>query len=158
MKQFLLYFSIAIFSIFIGSQITEGILLVPHWQSLSSNDFYSYYNQFGPAIGKYFTILTIIAALIPISISIYCKITRSDAFIISLSSSFFAILFIACFYLYFKGANDLFYQANLSDADLKKELIDWAYWHWGRVVLEIISLILLIFTFTKIQPNKTNSL
>ena len=156
MKRFLLYSSIAIFSIFIGSQITEGVLLVPYWKSLPSSDFYSYYTQFGPSIGRFYTILTIIAALIPVSVSIYCKLINSQAFKLALSSSFFAILFIACFYIYFKGANESFYQARFSDIELKKELVTWSYWHWGRVILECISLILLIFSVIKIDENSNN--
>ena len=153
MKQFLLFSSVAIFSIFIGSQITEGVLLVPYWKSLSSNDFYSYYARFGPSIGQFYTILTIVAALIPISISIYCKRINSKALNLAIISSFFAILFITCFYVYFKDTNELFYQASLSDVELKKELVTWSYWHWGRIVLEFISLIFLIFTLIKIQAN-----
>ena len=156
MKQFLLYSAIAVFSIFIGSQITEGVLLVPYWKSLSSNDFYSYYKQFGPAIGQFYTILTIIAALIPISISIYCKLINSRALNLALSSSFFAVLFIACFYIYFKGSNQMFYQAALSEVALKKELVVWSYWHWGRIALEVVSLILLILASIKIQHNSIN--
>ena len=153
MKQFLRYLCISIFSIFIGSQITEGVLLVPYWKSLTPNEFYSYYNQFGPSIGQFYTILTIVAALIPISVSIYCKRIKSNALNLALISSFFAILFIACFYVYFKGTNELFYQASLSDLELKKELITWNYWHWGRIVLEFISLLFLILTLIKIDSH-----
>ena len=101
MKQIFCYSSIVIFSIFIGSQITEGALLVPYWQSLPPIDFYSYYNDFGPSIGLFYTILTIIAALIPISLTVYCKLINSNAFKFALISSFFAILFISSFYIYF---------------------------------------------------------
>ena len=156
MKQFLLYFSIVIFSIFVGSQITEGVLLVPYWQSLSSTDFYAYYNQFGPSIGLFYTILTIMAALIPIALLIYAKLFYKDAFRLALISSFFAILFVGCFYVYFKGANEMFYQAALSDAALKKELVTWSYWHWGRIVLEIISLVFLILCVNKIEDKRVN--
>ena len=154
MKQFLLYSSIVIFSIFIGSQITEGVLLVPYWQSLSSTDFYAYYNKFGPSIGQFYTILTIIAAAIPIFLSIYCKRINSNAFKYALISSFFAILFVSSFYIYFKGTNELFYQAAFSEIELKDELVTWSYWHWGRIVIEFISLVFLIISFDKIQNNK----
>ena len=156
MNRFLIFFSIVIFSIFLGSQITEGCLLVPYWQSLSSTDFYSYYNQFGSSIGQFYTILTIIAALIPISLTIYCKLINSNAFNLALSSSVFAILFIACFYVYFKSTNELFYQAALSDIELKNELLTWSYWHWGRIVLEVISLIFLMLSLIKIQAKNVN--
>ena len=153
MKQFLLFFSVAIFSIFIGSQITEGVLLLPYWQSLSSIKFYSYYNEFGPVIGQFYTVLTIVAALIPIAISIYCKSINSNALKFALISSFFAILFVSSFYIYFKGANELFYQAALNDIELKNELLVWSYWHWGRIFIEFLSLVFLILALIKIKKN-----
>jgi len=149
MKQFLLYSAVVVFSIFIGSQITEGVLLLKYWQSLSSTDFYAYYNKFGPSIGRFYTILTITAALIPLAFTIYFKLIKSNAFRLALSSTFFAFLFVAAFYVYFKDANASFYQAALSDFELKKELTVWSYWHWGRIVIEFISLILLIGSFIK---------
>ncbi len=153
MKQFLFYSSISIFSIFIGSQITEGVLLVPYWQSLSSVDFYSYYNTFGPSINQFYTILTIIAASIPIFLTIYCKRINSNAFKFALISAFFAILFISAFYIYFKGTNELFYQAVFSDTELKEELVTWSYWHWGRIIIEFISLVFLIISLDKIKSE-----
>jgi len=154
MKHFLLFFSLAIFSIFIGSQITEGALLVPYWQSLPSNEFYAYYNKFGPSIAKFYTVLTIIAALIPIGISIYCKSINSNALKFALVSSCLAILFVSSFYLYFKEANELFYQSAFNDIELKKELVTWSYWHWGRVLVECVSLLFLILALSKIQKNE----
>lgn len=156
MKQFLLFFSVIIFSIFIGSQIAEGALLVPYWQSLSSINFYSYYNEFGPFIGQFYTVLTIIAALTPIVISIYCKLINSNALKFSLVSSFFAVLFVSSFYIYFKDTNELFYQAFFSDIELKNELVIWSYWHWGRVFIECLSLVFLILTIIKIQNSNNN--
>jgi hypothetical protein len=155
-KQFLLVFSVAIFAVFIGSQITEGVILVPYWQSLSTKEFYIYYNNFGPKIGLFYTVLTIIAALIPIVISVYCKSINSKAFKFSLISSLLAILFVSSFYIYFKGTNELFYQAYFNDAQLKKELIIWASWHWSRVFVEILSLVFLILALIKIPNFKNN--
>jgi len=156
MKNYLLYFSVAIFSIFIGSQITEGVLLVPYWQSLSPDNFYNYYNEFGPSIGRFYTALTIMAALTPIVISVYCKAINSDALKDALISSFFAILFVASFYIYFKNTNELFYQAALNSAELKNELVTWSYWHWGRIFIECLSLFFLILAVIKIQNSNNN--
>jgi len=153
MKQFLRYSAVAIFAIFIGSQITEGVLLVPYWKSLSSTDFYIYYSEFGPSIGRFYTILTIAAALIPISFSFYCKLSASKAFKYSLISAFFAIIFVSSFYLYFKGANELFYQGTLSESELKNELSIWSYWHWGRIIIESLSILFLIFAFSKMESD-----
>jgi hypothetical protein len=149
MKKHINYYLVAIFSVFLGSQITEAIILVPHWQSLSAPEFYSYYRYFGPSIGRFYTILTIIAALIPIVLSIYYFLSKSPRLLYSLVSALFGISFVACFYIYFKGTNELFYQSAYSEIELKNELITWSKWHWGRIVFESLSLFFLILAVGK---------
>ena len=156
MSRILLFFLIAIFSIFLGSQITEGCLLVPYWKTLSSAEFYEYYATFGPAIGKFYKMLTIIAALIPVIFSIYCFIKKSPALKYSIVSSLFAILFIALFYVYFKDTNQQFYQASLSSDQLKAVLITWGNWHWLRVFFESLSLTFLILAFNVFGQQEHN--
>lgn len=143
------YSLIAIFSIFIGSQITEGFILIPYWQSFSASEFYSYYQKFGPSIGRFYTVLTIIAALIPIGLTIYFKQVLRTNTIYSSISSLFAILFISCFYIYFKETNELFYQSAFAENDLRSELITYSLWHWGRVFLECLSLVFLILALSQ---------
>jgi hypothetical protein len=149
MKNQLNYFLIAVFSLFLGSQITEAIILVPYWQSLTAVEFYSYYQEFGPSIGRFYTVLTIIAALIPIALSMYYFRMKASSLPFSLVSAVLAILVVACFYLYFKGTNELFYQSAFNEDDLKNELLTWGQWHWARVVLEIFSLLFLILAVAK---------
>ena len=158
MKQFFLFIPVSIFSIFIGAQITEGVLLVPYWQSLSATHFYSYYHQFGPSIGQFYTPLTILAALMPIATLIYCKSLKdSNAPKFALISVLFAALFASSFYLYFKDTNQLFYQAALSEVELKNELIIWGYWHWARIITESLSLFFLMLALNKIQHHRNSS-
>ena len=147
------YFLVAIFAVFLGSQITEGLILVPYWQALSAKEFYVFYREFGPDIGRFYTVLTIIAALIPLVVSIICFLKKSTAFRYALISTTFALLFVACFYIYFKDANELFYQAALNETDLKAELIVWSKWHWSRIGLEFLSLVFLILAFKNYQNN-----
>lgn len=135
---------VAVFAIFVGGQITEGVILVPYWKSLSSQNFYSFYESFGPLIGRFYTVLTLIAAFIPIVLCLYCWRTKHVAFRDALISSIFALLFIAAFYIYFKGANEQFYAATMSAAELSNELRTWSLWHWGRVVMECSSLYFLM--------------
>lgn len=147
MNRTLAYCLIAIFSIFIGTQITEGCLLVPYWKTLGTTEFYEYYSQWGPIIGRFFTLLTVFAALIPISISTYCFSMKSNALRYALISTFFAILFVVLFYIYFKDTNQKFYDATFNMEQLRSELKIWEYWHWARVLLEFLSLTFLILTF-----------
>ncbi len=148
-QQYYPYYLVAIFAIFLGSQITEGVLLVPYWQSLSAVDFYAYYGEFGHGIGRFYTILTIIAALISVSLVITNFVKKSPALWLSLISSLFAVLFVACFYMYFKGTNELFFEAALNEESLRQELITWSKWHWSRIGLEFLSLVFLIAAFQK---------
>lgn len=154
MKNQLNYYLVAVFSIFVGSQITEGVLLVPYWQALPAVEFYSYYEQFGPAINLYYTILTLIALLIPVGVSVYGYLTRSKGFRHAVISSVFAVLFVSCFYVYFKETNQSFYQSAFSAGELKNELVSWAQWHWGRVVLECLSLSFLILAIAKKESTQ----
>ncbi len=149
MKSVFKYLLVATFSIFVGSQITEGVILVPYWQSLAANEFYAFYQTFGPAIGRFYTILTIIAAIIPLALAIYFRKTKSKSFTFALISGMLALLFVASFYIYFKGANESFFLASLSEMDLKNELIKWSYWHWGRIVIECGSLVFLMLSLTE---------
>ena len=153
MNRILGFFFSTVFSIFFGSQITEGCLLVPYWKTLSTTEFYEYYAQFGLKIGKFYTTLTVIAALIPIGISFYCFYIKSKARTYSLIASFFTFLCIALFYTYFKGINQQFFEANLNATQLKEALVIWGYLHWMRVVFEFLTLIFLILTIN-VLTNK----
>lgn len=142
-------FCISIYAIFLGSQITESFLLVPYWQSLRSEEFYSYYAEFGPSIGRFYTVLTILASLIPISVAVKYFTAKSKGATPAILSAIFSILVILSFYVYFKTVNGYFYQSAFNELDLHKELVTWNYWHWSRIILETTSLIFLIVAFAK---------
>ena len=148
--------SIAVFSIFLGSQLTEGCLFVPYWKTLSKTAFYNYYAEFGPSINTFYTVLTITAVCIPLSISIYCFFKKAHALKYAIASTLFASLIIVFFYGYFKEVNQQFYQAAYSASQLKSVLNNWAYWHWLRVSFEGISLVFLIQTLCILNKETEN--
>lgn len=154
MNQILGFFLVAVFAIFVGSQLTEGFLLLPHWKSLPAAEFYAYYAGFGPAIGRFYTILTIVAAVIPILLSIYCAVKKTQALRYAIVSSLFTIAVLAFFYIYFKGANQQFLDAALEAEQLKAELITWGNWHWSRVGIEFLALLFLILALNRLKTEK----
>jgi len=123
---------------------------------MPTDKFFEYYSKSGPMIGQFYTVLTIIAALIPLFLSVYCFLKKSSAFKYSLLSTFLAFTFIAIFYIYFKGANQQFYDAILSTEELKNELVVWGNWHWGRVCVEILSLIFLFLALNILTKESSN--
>ena len=154
MNRIFIFLSIAIYSIFIGSQITEGFLLVSYWKTLSIAEFHEYYSKFGSTICKFYKVLTIIATLIPISISIYCFSNKPRALKYSVISSFFAFLIVVLFYVYFKDTNQQFYETAININQLKSRLETWEYWHWARVVFEFLSLIFLFLALNVLSQKK----
>ncbi len=154
MSRALAFVLVAFFSLFLGTQITEGCLLLPYWKSLAATDFFEYYGLFGARIGKFYTILTIIAALIPLGVTIYSLTRKQAALASSLCSLLFTFLFVGTFYFYFKEANQHFFEAGLSPAQLATELTVWGYWHWFRVTLEMLALISLIMSLLVITNNE----
>ncbi len=154
MNHLIHFYSIAVFSIFVGSQITEGFLLVPYWKSLPMEEFYDYYSRFGPVIGRFYTILTVVAVLIPVCYSIYCFRMQAAALNYSLISTFFGLLVIAVYYFYFKGTNQQFYESAFSASQLESELSTWEMWHWVRVVFELIALAFLILSINSLTKAK----
>lgn len=157
MDRLLLFFLSSVFAIFLGSQITEGCLLLPYWKSLSTAEFYTYYADFGPLIGSFYTILTIIAALIPASLSVYAYFNKKQGLWFSLISTFFALLVIVLFYFYFKGANEEFYGAKLSAKQLESALETWGVWHGVRVFIEVLSLVFLCLGLSAIGSKQLRS-
>ncbi|CAL2086151.1 hypothetical protein [Tenacibaculum sp. 190524A02b] len=151
MKSIPMFLCISVFSIFLGSQITEGCLLVPYWKTLSKTEFYNYYTAFGPIIGQFYSVLTIIAVLIPLSMSIYCFFNKSQALKYAVISTFFSVLVITLFYVYFKETNKQFYKAVFNADQLKSVLNTWANWHWIRVTFEFLSLTFLMLTFNSLH-------
>ena len=157
MNQILTYTSTTVFSIFIGSQITEGCLLLPHWRSMTAGEFHVYYSTFGISINRFYTCLTILAVLIPFGLSFYCYFRRKHALNYSIISSFFASLIIVLFYSFFKEINELFFTNTLNTSELKPILYRWEFWHWLRVLAETLSLIFLIKTFIVLDLTKLDS-
>ena len=144
MHRILGFCLVALYSVFLGSQITEACLLVPYWKSLSPLEFYEYYSQFGRLIGRFYTILTVISTMTTVYISIHCFAKSSRARNFTLISCFFVIAYIALFYIYFKGANQKFYIASFNSHQLKTELENWQCCHWLRVTFEFLTLTFLI--------------
>lgn len=153
MNRVLAFILITIFSIFLGSQITEGVLLVPYWKSLSTTTFYEYYAAFGSVINSFYSFLTIAAVIIPFGLSIYCYRKKSNALKYSVVSTFFALLIIIIFYIYFKETNQLFYKRTLNTNQLKSVLNTWENLHWLRVFIEVLSLTFLTPTLSILKKK-----
>lgn len=139
--EILYLLSSGILGIFLGAQICEGALLVPHWKSLSAEDFFEMHKTYGKKIYQFFAPLTIVATIIPISTAIFSFANELNGYIFSALMGLFTLLFFSTYFLFFKQANKRFADASIASKDLPKELDKWANWHWCRVVFEFIAFV-----------------
>ena len=136
--------------IFLGAQITEGVLFVPYWKSLSPREFFALHQQYGSKIYQFFAPLTIIATILPVITVGYGLWTQSHARVSLVLMGLATIAFFSTYYLFFKASNKQFADASIPADQLPAELRKWGNWHWGRIVFEGIACICSIIALMQI--------
>lgn len=139
--EILLVLSSGILGIFLGAQITEAVLFVPHWKALSADDFFELHKTYGKKIYQFFAPLTIVATLLPLITVTYSFINQSDNPILFGLMGFSTVAFFSTYFLYFKKANKSFAERSLTNEELPNELNRWGNWHSGRICFELIAFI-----------------
>lgn len=137
----LLALSTGCLGIFLGAQITEGVLFVPYWKSLAPTDFFELHQTYGKKIYQFFAPLTIIATLLPLLTLAYAFMTNIHSNVSLILMGVCTALFFSTYYMYFKKANQGFAEASISHEDLPAELNKWGNWHWSRIVFEFIAFV-----------------
>lgn len=148
--EVLLSLSTAILGIFLGSQITEGVLFVPYWKTLAPKDFFELHKTYGPKIYQFYAPITIAATIIPlVTVGYGLYIGMSDLTYL-LTMGVFTGLFFVTYFLYFKNANTKFADASIPDGQLLDVLTTWGKWHWLRVGFESIAFISAIIALNQL--------
>ena len=148
--EILLSLSTGILGIFLGSQITEGILFVPYWKTLTPKDFFELHKTYGPKIYQFYAPLTIAATMIPLMTVGYGLYTGMSDLTYLLIMGVFTVLFFGTYFLYFKNANAKFADASIPDVELSGVLSTWGNWHWLRVGFECVAFISAILTLNQL--------
>jgi len=142
--QILLALTTGILGIFLGAQITEAVLFVPHWKTMQAKEFFALHQTFGKKIYQFFAPLTIAATLLPLSTVIYGLTTIGQNRLSLILLGISTLAFFSTYYLFFKKANQQFSEASISDEQLPRALQKWGNWHWGRIVFESIAFVIAI--------------
>jgi len=125
----LLTFTSLILGLFVGSLLTEAVILVPYWRSLKSETFLVLHGTLGPRLYKYFAPLTILATLLPTITAIFCIWTGANAWIYSVAADLLVLAIFGIYFYYFKKANASFASGSVGVAGLPAELRRWCIWH-----------------------------
>lgn len=136
----LLQVSAALLGVFAGAMLTEGMVLVPYWRSLSPAAFFAWYAANDRRLLRFFGQLTSATALLVVAAAVLAVWTGHPAAANAVVSAALMIAVVSSFALYFKRANQSFAAASIDPAAVATELARWAAWHWVRTALSFIAL------------------
>lgn len=138
-----------ILGLFVGSLLTEGMILVPYWRSLKPVTFLALHGTLGPRLFRYFAPLTVAATLIPVATFVYCCWTGAEGWIYSAIVAVTMLGILGIFFYYFKSANASFASGSVGVEGLPDELGKWSNWHWLRTVMGLVAFSLSLFALIK---------
>lgn len=148
--QILTIMSAGALGIFLGAQIAEAMLFVPHWKALNPDDFFELHQSYGKKIHDFFAPLTIVATVLPLINIAFLWTQQGINHTILISMGISTLLFFSTYFIYFKNANLKFAKRSISNEGLKTELVKWGNWHWTRVCFEAIAFVCALILLTNI--------
>ena len=126
--------SAAALGIFFGSQLTEGLVLVPYWRALPPEQFLAWYAANDRRLLRYFGPLTTTTALLAIAAAVVTWWEGGAALAAALVAAVVMAAIVAGFFVYFEAANQRFATAAIPPTAVPGELARWNAWHWARTV------------------------
>lgn len=126
-----------ILGLFAGSLLTEALLLVPYFRSLSFDEFNRLHHAFGPRLYRYYAPLTIAATVLPLVSAAVATFTHRELPLFACLAAALSLVILATYFLYFRAANLAFAEKRLDEAALTKELSRWASVHTFRTALAL---------------------
>jgi purine-cytosine permease-like protein len=97
--------------------------------------------EYGPRLYRFFAPLTIVTTLLAVLTAVVGGTTANPARWLVYGAAFLAFCMIVIYFAYFKQANARFAKADMSAAELAKELVRWEIWHWVRVAIGLTAFI-----------------
>lgn len=124
--------AVASLGIFVGAMLTEGLVLVPYWRSLSAEAFYSWYQANDKRLLGFFGPLTWLAALAALAAAGISWWTATAGRWYAVAAAACMLVVVSMFFVYFAQVNAAFSQGSLPASELRVALKRWATWHWLR--------------------------
>lgn len=134
-----------------GAMLTEAVILVPFWLSLSPPDFFDWYAKNQAALVNYYSPLEIWSAVLALVSSLLMLVTKQEGKWSMVAATLFSIFVILTFFVFFKDANAAFNARSIPNDKLSLALTTWGNWQWFRVGLGIIAFGFGLFS---VQSNK----
>jgi len=137
--------------LFAGSLLTEALLLVPFFRSLSFEEFNRLHHDFGPRLYRFYAPLTITATSLPFLAAVAITVADTRLWMIACAPAALCLLILATYVFYFQHANRAFAEKRLDAPALAKELTRWAAVHNFRTVLSIAAFVISLLATLQIS-------
>ncbi len=128
--------------ILVGSLLLEAMVFVPIWKKMDPKLFLDQHTDMSPIIYAYFNPITILGTLTPIVTGIYIFLLEDNFAWLQLVPGIVGLTLLLIYYIYFKAANQSFFDGSVGIDGLSKELMRWGNWHWLRTILGIFGFII----------------
>ena len=131
-----------------GALSLEGLVLVPHWRSLSLESFADLHQGFAVRLYRFFAPLTAVTVSVALAsgVGVMFRHQRDRAAWCTVASAILAASLLVAYRLYFHSANARLpiLAANKSTSALSAELRRWHRIHHARTIVSIAAFVLAI--------------
>jgi hypothetical protein len=134
------FLSVGILGIFLGSMLTEGLILLPFWQSISASAFYDWCAANGQRMGNFYNPLNIAVTALPVGAAVVSLWQGYRGRWSAVLAAVCLLVIAGMYYVYFKGVNEGFIAGSFSPDELPAVLVRWGVWHCWRTVLSVVAL------------------
>ncbi|WP_061250025.1 DUF1772 domain-containing protein [Leptospira alstonii] len=145
------FITVLVLGLTAGAMLTEAVIIVPFWLSLSPTEFFDWYAKNQAALVNYYSPLEIWSTILTVVTSILLLITKQEGKWSMAASTVLSIIVIATFFIFFKDANANFNTRSIANDKLTLAITTWGNWQWLRVGLGIAAF---IFGLLSIQVNE----
>ena len=115
-----------------GAMLTEAVVFVDYWRSLSPDAFLDWFGKHEPALVAFFGPLQMAALLLILLAVLAHAFPRRQGLGLLGVSAALSIAVLGLYGLYFKDVNAAFVARSIAIGDVPAELERWATWQWAR--------------------------
>jgi hypothetical protein len=131
--------AVAALGVYAGANLTEGLVLVTWWRTLSPAAFFAWYAANDRRLLGFFGPLTTAVLATVVAAALASAIAGDPGRWLAALAAASTFTAAATFPVYFRDANAGFAAGTVED--LAAELRRWAVWHWARTALGLAALV-----------------
>jgi uncharacterized membrane protein len=144
--NFFAFITVVVLGLSAGAMLTEAIVFVPFWQSLSPSEFLKWFAENEPLLVEFFGSLQTISVILILVTTVLFWLRNHRGKYLAAFALLLVIGVIALFFIYFQNVNASFVKATIAIDNVKSELAWWRFWQWVRTVLGIGAFVSAIFS------------